>query len=282
MQKTANFEQVMKSFLGFLVGTKKSELTVSSYKSDLLVFQEFLRDKKLNFATLSAKDLAGYDYFLTRRGLKANTRRRKLLTAKALYRYALRRKKISESPAQFLKTPARRDNLPWIPSRAEVSKLLAVPAQSALGRRNKVLFLLLAETGLGLSEACALRWDEWSGAELKVLGKRPRTLKLSTTLQKQLGVWRKDAKGDFIFPGFNRHGFFTKRMTSRGVEMAMQAWAAKLEMPEFKPKSFRHYAILHWLHKDIAEPEILRRLGVRQAYPLQPYREYLTQIQRDA
>jgi site-specific recombinase XerD len=275
------FEQVMKSFLGFLVGTKKSALTVSSYRSDLLVFQEFLRAKKLAFGTLNAKDLDGYQFFLIKRGLKINTRRRKLLTARAIYRYALSRKKIALSPAQFLKTPARREVLPWIPTRQEVNDLIqAVPAQSSTGRRNRAMLHLLAETGMSLSEICALRWENLNGRNLSVGKKRPRELRISASLLAELLKWQSQATGKFVFPGFNRHGIFTQQMTPRGVELWVKTLATQADLPQFKPKSFRHFAILHWLHESVSEIEILRRLGVRRAYPLAPYREYLRKMQK--
>lgn len=275
------FEKVMKSFLGFLVGTKKSALTVSSYRSDLLVFQEFLREKNFTFDNLNAKQLASYDFFLRSRGLKANTRRRKLLTAKAIYRYALRRKQIDFSPAQFLKTPERREVLPWIPTRAEVERLIdAIPSRSELGRRNKLILELLRETGMSLSELCALRWEHIKNRKIEIKPKRPRDLRISASLQDELQVWRKEARADYVFPGFNRHGFVTPRMTPRGVELAVHDLAKKTGMPQFKPKSLRHFAILQWLNDSVAEAEILQRLGVRRAYPLAPYREYLKKLQR--
>src|SRR3990167_5407808 len=100
-------EKLMKSYLGFLQGTGKAFLTVSSYRGDLEVFKNFLMKYSLDFYEIKARDFAIYEQFLRNEGMRTNTRRRKLITAKALYRYAFTRKYITSSPAKFLKTPQR-------------------------------------------------------------------------------------------------------------------------------------------------------------------------------
>lgn len=278
-EKVPTFDQMVKSFLGFLVGTKKAKLTVSSYKGDLALLKKYFQAKKLNFNKLGPNSLQSYDQFMIKQGLKTNTRRRKILVAKALFRYAVRRKKLNISPAQFIKPPARREVLPWIPTRQEVGTLIeAVPHKTELGQRNKIIFKLLAHTGVTLSELCSLRWEDFENGKIEVKGKRLRTITLTNELAGELKEWKAHTKGKFIFPGFYRHGLFTEKMTPRGVELSMHGLANQLGYPKFKPKSLRHFAILSWLHEGIAETEILRRLGVRKHYPLAQYQKYLEKL----
>lgn len=274
-----SLEKMMRGYLGFLVGTGKSALTVSSYRGDLLVFQEFLRERKLEFTALKAKDFDDYQFFLRKRGLRANTRRRKLITARALYRYAVTRKKIASSPARFIKPPARVERLPWIPVSADLQRFLeGIDLKSPLGLRNQLIVRLLAETGLSLSELCFLQWEQLRGLQLQVTGKKSRSVGIGKALAHDLARWKKQLEGHrFLFPGYNRFGLTSPRMTPRGVEILFRELGKRTGLPGMKPKSLRHYAVMAWLPV-LTDKEIQAKLGVTNTYSLQPYRKYAAEL----
>lgn len=274
-QNQSEFGKVLRGYLGFLIGTGKSPLTRKCYAGDLSLFQEFLKKRKIDFFDFAARDFDAYDFYLKERGLKANTRRRKLLTARALYRYAVTRKKIAVSPAQFLKAPERVEKTPWIPSAAEYNKILAkLAGTNALVVRNRLIVRLLAETGISLSELCALEWNDLKGATVKVRGKRARSVALSKPLIQDFAVWKKMHKGKSVFPGFNRHGITSMRMTHRGVEVMMRSLSRRAGVPKLNPKSLRHYTVLAWLKKGVSEVEIRNRIGLSSQYSFFLYDRY--------
>src|SRR5687768_15594383 len=100
-----SFAKLVKGYVGFLQGTGKSLSTITCYRGDLALLEGFLAERKKNFYQLNAKDFSAYEYWMEKQGLKMNTRRRKILSAKSLFRYAVSRKKAAPSNVQFVKTP---------------------------------------------------------------------------------------------------------------------------------------------------------------------------------
>ena len=275
-------EKILKSYLGFLEGTGKARSTISSYRGDILVFQEFLKKKKLPFLKVVKQDFEGYHNYLLDKGLKTNTRRRKLITARSLYRYAFSRKKIEVSPAKFIRPPQAIEKLPWLPKPRDYRRFCrAFSSKTPLGCRNLLLVKMLGEMAITVSELCSLRWTHWNESQLKVPGKRERCLMISVSLQRILKQWRSYHSGKFLFPGYNRHGLISLRMTPRGVELLFSRTAIRLGYFEMKPKTLRHFAVVQWLKKKVSEKEIQQRLGVRQEYSLVEYREYLKKLKNE-
>jgi integrase len=233
-----------------------------------------MRETKRDFISLQPKDFEAYHHFLKKRGLKTNTRRRKLITARSLFRYALTRKKIPFSPARYIKPPERRERLPWIPASSDIERFIAaIPPEHSLEARNRLLIRLLAETGIVVSELCALRWEDVSTKKLLIVGKRERQIPLSDSLAADFRVWRKQQPAaKYVFPGFNRYGPTTARMSSRAVEILFRKLSHAAGLPEIKPKSLRHFAVMLWL-AELSDKEIQMRLGVNQAYSLERYKK---------
>lgn len=275
------FASLVKGYMGFLVGTGKSLSTISSYKGDLDLFEKFLREKKRDFYRLVPRDFESYQVWMEKSGMKTNTRRRKIISAKALVKYAVSRKKLKPSAIQFVRAPERLERLPWIPSLADCERVLAsVDTQTMTGLRNHLVVALLAETGMTLAELCRLRWDQWSPGRLSVEGgKRPRRLEISATTEEKLREWRKRNPGRHLFPGFNRHGITSEKMTPRGVELFFRRLARATGLRALKPKSLRHFRIVDWLRAGVADSVIQQRLGVHPSYSLAAYKKVLS---RDA
>ncbi|MCO5144489.1 MAG: tyrosine-type recombinase/integrase [Oligoflexia bacterium] len=264
----------MRHYLGFLKGRSKSTSTISSYKTDLELLEKFLQKKKKDFFQLRAKDFSQYEIWLEQQGLKTNTKRRKLITAKALVRYAVSRKKMSGERITFFRPPNRHERLPWIPGKEVYDKVFnSIEAEKVpIGKRNRLLVAMISELALQAAELCSLRWEHIQGKTLDLKTKKGRSLTLSSHLQDLLKDWKKqNHKGDYIFPGFNRHGIRTAKMTPRGLEKIFSLLAKQNNFPELKPKTLRHYAILQWLEAKTPETEIRRRLGVTSTYSLKPY-----------
>ncbi len=270
------YQKLVHGYVGFLTGTGKSLSTIGSYKTDLALLEAYLQEKKKSFYALNEQDFRHYQIWLEKKGFKTNTRRRKILSAKSLVKYAVSRKKLAPSKIFYVKAPDRLERLPWIPSPEEFLKIQAfLPVRSRLEKRNRLLFQLLAETGILVAELCQLKWDDWNGKTLQVAGKKPRSLPLGPKTQALLKSWKKESSGKFLFPGFNRHGITSEKMTPRGVELFFRQLAQKSGHRTLHPKTLRHFAVAQWLRKDIAETEIQNRLGVHSSYSFHAYRKHL-------
>lgn len=270
------YARLVKGYVGFLTGTGKSLSTIASYKGDLSLFENFLRERKKDFYKIHPRDFEAYEYWLEKQGLRINTRRRKILSAKSLVKYAVSRKKLAPSDVQFVRAPERLERLPWIPLPKDWEKIrAALPKGTVLALRNTLLVHMLAETGMTVAELCDLRWDEVNGEALELAGKRPRRLTLSKEVRAWLAEWREKNSGKHLFPGFNRHGVTSARMTPRGVELFFRSLAKASGLKYLKPKTLRHFAIATWLSENVAENEIQRRLGVHGNYSFDAYRKHL-------
>lgn len=273
-----SYAKLLKGYLGFLEGRGKSLSTIQSYRSDLQLFEHFLRQRKKDFYALERRDFEAYLHWMERQGLKTNTKRRKILSAKALVKYAVSRKKLAPSEVRFFRTPERLERLPWIPSTDDWMDILTVARpDTPLGLRNRLVLLLLKETGCTVAELCELRWNQWDGTSMEFLGKKPRKIAICSETKALLTEWRKKNSGKHLFPGFNRHGITSERMTPRGVELYFRQLGRNTGFPHLKPKTLRHFAVTEWLRENVAEAEIQRRLGVHQNYSLNVYRKFVTQ-----
>lgn len=270
------YSKLVHGYLGFLTGTGKSIATIQSYKGDLALFEDFLKRRKKDFYSVSRQDFSAYQAWLEKEGLKTNTRRRKILSAKSLVKYAVSRKKLAPSNILYVKAPDRLERLPWVPIPKEWEKITTrLEGKSPLALRNRVVVHFLAETGMTVAELCSLRWDQISGLKVTLEGKRGRELRISPELERWLKEWRKSNKGKNLFPGFNRHGATSERMTPRGVELYFRRLALGSGFPSLKPKTLRHLAIANWLRAEVPEKEIQRRLGVHPNYSFDAYRKHL-------
>lgn len=275
----SNYASLVKGYMGFLTGTGKSISTISSYRGDLDLFEKFLHERKRDFYKLIPRDFDTYQAWLERQGLKTNTRRRKVLSAKALVKYAVSRKKVAQSAILFVKAPDRLERLPWIPTPDEYSQILSVvETRSLTGLRNWLVVQLLAETGLTLAELCALRWDQIGDETITLdTGKRPRKIRIQADSDLRLREWKLRNPGKHLFPGFNRHGITSEKMTPRGVELFFRKIARATGFRNLKPKTLRHFCVVEWLRAGVADAEIHRRLGVHPNYSLLQYRKVLEQ-----
>lgn len=267
--------KLTKGFVGYLTGTGKSLSTVQSYKTDLDLLASYLKEKKKEFLSLEARDFGAYQAWLEKRGFKMNTRRRKVLTAKALVRYAVSRKKMKPNSVLYVKAPDRLERLPWIPTPSEWKSVRgSLPKDSVLDLRNQTILQILAESGLNVAELCSLRRDQVKGSKIEFEGKKSRVVQLSDAAA-LLKKWLSCHEGKYVFPGFNRHGITSAKMTPRGVELVFRKIAKDSGYRHLKPKTLRHFSIAQWMREGVAHEEIRKRLGVHSNYSLDLYSKHL-------
>ena len=299
MKEYLDFPAALKSFMGYLEGTEKSVHTIKNYRFDLMNFQKFLgvryEGKTPRLRELDQDDLEGYSEFLKKEGLRTNTRRRRLLTIRRFMGYLSRRNKVPQELDRKLPAPHKIERIPFtIPSEALIGEIRALPAETVLDARNRVLLWVMAETGCLVSEVTRLRFEQWvekgKSVELRILGKAARAVPVSRELFEAVQELRdsrnelkapKGPKADdpWLFHGFNRHGSMGKPMSPRGVELLVRAYAGRLfegapnaeEDEEVTPRTFRHSAVLRWFQEGKSRDEIQKLLGLKSAYAFRVY-----------
>ena len=86
-------EKQIKQFLNFLQNDKKlSDNTLQSYRRDILQFEKYLGQNKINYLKVEDKDISNYLHSLKADGKKTSTISRSLATIRSFYQFLVRRK----------------------------------------------------------------------------------------------------------------------------------------------------------------------------------------------
>jgi site-specific recombinase XerD len=268
----ANFSAAIRGFMGYLEGTHKARHTLKNYRLDLEAFQAFLSAQRagaqVDLDQLDLSDLERFHDALQSQGLKANTRRRKLLTVRRFLVYWVGRKKLPQELARKTLTPTKIERVPRTLDHDELIRaVLSLPRDTALDRRNRALVWTLAETGCQVSELVGMRFDDFGPREVRVTGKSPRTLAISAELRAAIAEVEADSKSSpWVFPGFNKFGSLGAAISPRGVELLVKHLAPALGLGELTPRTFRSSAVLHWHLQGAPRSEIQDRLGLKTPY----------------
>lgn len=287
--KALTFTYAIKSFVGYLEGTLKSAHTIKNYKLDIHSFRDFLlKEHQGHFTRLEEIDVGDverYRNFLKERGLKINTRRRKLLTVNQFLGFLEKRKKLPQELARKVATPSKVERVPFTVSSTELVELVRnLPTQTALDYRNQALLWTLAETGCLVSEVTTLKFEDWvrpplpkgggysHQAFVSFAGKSLRTIPVSLELFEAIQELKvKLPPSPWIFLGHNKFGSLGAPMTPRGVEMLVKFYGPRLGCAEITPRTFRHSVILRWFEEGLPQQVIQDRLGLKTTYAFRSY-----------
>ena len=289
--RKTDFHSAVRSFVGYLEGSGKAEHTIKNYQLDISAFHRFISDEYakgdkgriLKVSEIDHTDLKRYSSHLKVKGLKNNTRRRKILTVSKFLSYLAKRKKVGQELAHKVATPHKIERIPFtVPVLELLQNIQKLPKESLLEFRNRCLFWTLLETGCLVSEIAELHFDQWvvntaGRATVEFGGKFQRTVPVSNELFAEIQALKSKTKeATWIFFGFNKFGSLGSPISSRGVEMLVKHYATRLGFPELTPRTFRHSAILKWFQDGLPQTEIQSRLGLKTTYAFRSYEPLLT------
>jgi integrase/recombinase XerD len=162
-EQTRPFAHHVLDFLAYLEFERGlSRNTLEAYRSDLLQFGQFLDRTGADATTLGHAELAGFLNELAagsveRAPVAPATLQRKAACLRSFYRHLRREEVIGHDPTAELRAPRKRQKLPQVLSRDEVSALLASPRGTApAALRDRALLELMYACGLRASEAVDL------------------------------------------------------------------------------------------------------------------------------
>ena len=153
----------LKEFLRFLrLNRNVSPHTVRAYESDLSQFLAHaalaagVKPGALTPAQLDRAAIRGFLAATHKRGQARATSARKLAAMRTFLRYLRREGLLAGDPGALVPTPKREVRMPAHLSEDEMSRLIAAPADSPLGRRDHAILELFYASGLRLSELVGL------------------------------------------------------------------------------------------------------------------------------
>ena len=269
-----------------------SRHTIASYRD---AFKQLLGYARQHTGKLPAQlDLADLDARLigafladleTTRGNSIATRNARLTAIHSLFRYAsLRAPEHADLIARVLSIPAKRTHTSIVSflTKAELDALIGAPGTATWhGRRDRVLLMLTAQTGLRVSELTGLTIGDihlGTGPHVSCRGKnrKSRCTPLTPPTAQALASWlaeRGGADSDPLFPG--RSGRALSRdavahLLAKHVAKAA-AHCPSLNGKTITPHTLRHSAAMALLHAGI-EPTVLALwLGHASPASTRPY-----------
>ncbi|MBU8900481.1 tyrosine recombinase XerC [Corallococcus sp. M34] len=154
----SNLSPLLEKFRAHLEDEKgASPHTVRNYLIDLVDYERYLVERmKLSLLAGSHAAIRGYLGTLSV-DHAPSSRARRLASIKSFYKYLVRQKLLSASPAKLVKSPKLPKTLPKVLPVEEVFAILDMPdLASVLGLRDKAILEILYGGGLRISELCGL------------------------------------------------------------------------------------------------------------------------------
>ena len=192
-------EKQIKSFLEFLkIEKKMSENTLQSYERDVLQFQKYLNENKLNYAKLDKEDIKEYLHHLQVIGKKTSSISRSLASIRSFYQFEIRNKKIKINPTENVQAPKVEKHAPNILSSQEIELLLNQPKDVDLkGTRDKAMLEFAYATGMRVTEIISLNIEDVNLESASVICKsetKQRTIPLGSLSLKALKEYIDEAR----------------------------------------------------------------------------------------
>lgn len=167
---------MLDNFIDFLSAQKRfSEHTAVAYKKDLEQFFEFAEiSSEDELKEVTARLVRGWMVELMENEYVPQSVNRKLSTLRTYFKWLKREAVIKENPMKLVRGPKNNKRLPSFIQQKQIteSKLSETFSDDFDGQRDKLMFELLYQTGIRLSELINLKDTDASNSQIKVLGKR--------------------------------------------------------------------------------------------------------------
>ncbi len=272
-------------FLRYLsVERNASELTVKSYREDLIDLAEYLIEElgaDVRPDGVSSRDLRGYAAALHEAGYARTSISRKLASLRSFYRFAQQRQLASSNPAKPLRNPRGQRKLPHFLTNEEVGKLLDAPAtRTVMGLRDHAILETMYSAGLRVSEVVGLNDGdlefEEGIARIRGKGRKERLSPLGSFAIDALHAYlqvrvlsSKEATGREAPVFVNRFG---NRLTTRSVGRMLEKYIAEQGLDSrTTPHTLRHSFATHLLDRGADIRSVQELLGHKSLVTTQIY-----------
>jgi len=278
-----------------LVERNASELTIKSYREDLMALAQYLTEsygRTPEPPEITALDLRGYVAALHEAGYARSSIARRLASLRSFFRFAQREGLVDGNPAKPLRNPRPERKLPHFLSTDEVGKLLeAPPADTPMGLRDRALLETMYSAGLRVSECVGINDGdlELDAGLVRVRGKgrRERLAPLGTFAVKALNRWLqvrqlspKEPRGPDAPVFVNRFG---RRITTRSVARMLEKYLKQTGLDlRTTPHTLRHSFATHLLDRGADIRSVQELLGHKSLVTTQIYTHLSTAGLREA
>ena len=252
-------QQLFQRYINYLeVERNASPYTVRNYKTDLLDFFNFLREKKVGSLTEVDKHiLREYLSYLVGQNIVKRSIARKLSAIRSFYRFLQREEIIAVSPVANTTSPKLDKRLPAFLSQDEINRLLEAPDLSTpQGQRDRALLELLYASGLRVSEIASLDVGQvdLETNEIRVWGKgaKERVVLMGKPAAEALTAYLKKGRPELLGDKKTSKALFVNRyggcLTERSVQKLLGRYARIAGIKKrVHPHMLRHTFATHLL-----------------------------------
>ena len=276
-------EKQIKNFLEFLENEKKvSKNTLQSYERDILQYNKYLEEEKLNYSKMEQDDIKEYLNHLQQIGKKTSSISRSLASIRSFYQYETRVKKVKNNPTEGVQAPKVEKHAPSILSSQEVELLLNQPQDVDLkGTRDKAMLEFAYATGMRVTEMISLNIDDVNLDNATVVCKannKQRIIPLGSLSLKALKEYVEEAR-PILVRDENEKSLFVningRRLTRQGFWKIVKYYKEQAHITkEITPHVLRHSFATHLLQNGADLKSIPTMLGHSDISSTQVYMQF--------
>ena len=241
----------VEDFLAHLsVERRMSAHTLDAYRRDLTALSAWSSTHGIEVMAVHAEQLRAFVAAEHRRGLSPKSLQRRLSACRSCYGWLLKQGRIAANPATAIRAPKAPRKLPQVLDADEMTRLVEVPTDSALGRRDRAMLELFYSSGLRLSELCSLRWRELDLGEglVRVTGKgdKTRLVPVGSHARAALAEWKAESAASQdapVFPGRAGAPISPRAVQLRLRHLARQQGLWKRVYPHLLRHSFASHVL---------------------------------------
>jgi len=276
-------EKQIAYFLEFLKEDKRlSDNTLQSYRRDILQYEEYIDNNKMNYIKMKSEQIIEYLKYLQGINKKASTVSRNLASIRSFYQFLQRNRKIKNDPTEGVQAPKIEKKAPSILSTKEIELLLEQPKNVDLkGTRDKAMLEFAYATGMRVTEIISLNIKDVNLEDGYVIcrnGDRERSIPLGSLALKALkdyiqnarSILIKDDKTEALFVNVNG-----KRLTRQGFWKIVKFYKEQAHITkEITPHVLRHSFATHLLQNGAELKAIQTMLGHSDISSTQVYMQF--------
>ena len=233
-----------------------SSNTISSYRTDLLLFINYLKSQKIDdFESVNSKIINSFFIQLSKLELASNSIARYHSSVNGFFNYLLLSDFITKNPVESVDKPKQKKQIPVVLSIQEMNQILEQPnTENSAGLRDRTILEVFYACGLRISELIGLKLSDLilDDEIIRVFGKRAKQRLVpigsearafvSDYLVKSRPFFEKKCKS-FNFLFLNNRGTHFSRM---GIWKIVSKYVVMADIKkEVHPHTFRHTFATH-------------------------------------
>lgn len=243
------------AFLDYLHYERRlSPRTLAGYRRDLEDFLAWLRELGVDDgAHVDSQHVRRYAAARHRQGLSPKSLQRHLSAIRSWFRFLLRERQVASNPAEGVRAPKVQRRLPHTLDVDQLDRLMQIPGDGPLDRRDRAIMELFYSSGLRLAELAALDVTDMRRDDglLEITGKGSKTRRVPVgrlareAVEAWLSVRGQLAGGAEPALFLSRRG---ARLSPRSIEARLRQRAIEQGMPRHvHPHMLRHSFASHLL-----------------------------------